>query len=332
MKRSEEAADAPLHWSRHKEQAAGYWLVKFMLVLFRILPVIVLRILAFPVGFFYFLFSKKGRNESKRFLQKAASLTASSETAKKCRSPFGSLKHIISFSLALVEKLETWGGKFSFKSIHFQDDDIEELIQDMESGKGTFVITSHLGNIELLRGLASFNRTGVSRNVPVTAIIDMKVSRQFTRMLNELNPQSSLDIISVHDIGAHTAAQLDEKLAAGEMVTIAGDRTSAGGAGKNLIIPFLGEDAPFSPGAFYLAVLMKAPVYFIFALRRKDLSLIPEYDMYVHKSPLSFECTRKERSARSSELANSFAALLEDYCKKQPFQWYNFYDFWSKEV
>jgi len=336
MKKEEET---PLHWSQHKEKAAGYWHIKLMLVLFRLFPVIILRVLAFPVGFFYFLFSKKGRTESKRFLRKAAPLVTQHGVARKCRSPFGPLRHIVSFSLTLVEKIESWGGKFQFKHIHFQDDDIDELIQELESGRGIFMITSHMGNIELLRGLASFNRTKVSRKTPITAVIDMKVSEKFTRMLKELNPRSSMDIINAGEIGPHTAVMLEDKLAAGEIVTIAGDRTAAGshaanadGRGKNLIIPFLGEDAPFSPGIFYLAALMKAPIYFVFALRRGDLSVLPEYDMYVHKSRLPLECSRKERFNQSSLLAQSFAALLESYCKKAPFQWYNFYDFWSKEA
>jgi predicted LPLAT superfamily acyltransferase len=231
-----------------------------------------------------------------------------------------------------VEKLETWSGKFRFKAIHFKDDDIGKLVNDMENGKGVFLVTSHLGNIELLRGLASFNRTGVSKKVPMTAIIDMQVTENFSRMLKELNPQSSLDIIGAEEIGPGTAVLLEEKLAAGEIVTIAGDRTSANAADNSMMIPFFGKEAPFSPGAFYLAVLMRAPVYFIFALRRRDLSLNVKYDMHVHKSTLSFECTKKERLARSSELAHSYARLLEGYCKEKPFQWYNFYDFWSKGV
>jgi predicted LPLAT superfamily acyltransferase len=318
-----------LHWSRQKEQGAGYWHVKWMLILFRLFPVLILRIIAFPVGFFFFIFSKKGRTESRRFLQNAATCIDNPKTAKQCRSFWGPLRHIISFSLTLVEKLETWSGKFPFNDICFQDDDIGELIRDMENGKGVFLVTSHLGNIELLRGLAYFNRTGVSRKVPMTAIIDMKVTENFTRMLNELNPQSSMDIIGAEEIGPDTAVLLEEKLAAGEIVTIAGDRTAANGAKGNFLFPFLGKEAPFSPGAFYLAVLMKAPVYFIFALRRGDLSLKTKYDMHVHKSALSFDCTKKERLARSTELARSYAALLESYCKKKPFQWYNFYDFWS---
>jgi len=331
-----ETEDVPLHWSQHKEKAAGYWHLKLMLILFKLFPVIILRILAFPVGFFYFVFSKRARNESKRFLQKAAPFIEQLKIAKKCQSPFGPLRHIISFSLTLVEKIESWGGKFQFNKIHFQNDDIEGLINDLENGKGVFIITSHLGNIELLRGLASFNRTGVSRKIPITAVIDMKISENFSRMLKELNPQSSFDIISASEIGPHTAVILEEKLTEGGIVTIAGDRTSANSyasdSAKKLMISFLGESAPFSTGIFYMAVLMKAPVYFIFPIRRGDLSIKPEYDMHVHKSTLSFDCSKKERFDKSSLLAQSYAALLESYCKQNPFQWYNFYDFWLKEA
>jgi len=329
MKKPEEA---PLHWSQHKEKTAGYWNVKLLLILFKLFPVVIMRIIAFPVGFFYFLFSKKVRAESGRFLLKAAPFVEQSKTAKRCRSPLGPLRHIVSFSLTLVEKIQSWGGKFQFKNIHFQNDDVEGLIQELENGKGVFLITSHLGNIELLRGLASLNRTGVSRKTPVTAIIDTKINENFSRMLKELNPQSNFDIIDANEIGSHTAIMLEDKLASGTMVTIAGDRTAGSAAGKNFMIPFLGEEAPFSPGIFYLAALMKAPVYFIFALRRGDLSIKPEYDMHVHKSALSLECSRKERLGRSSLLAQSFAELLEKYCKETPFQWYNFFDFWLKEA
>ncbi|MCL1928063.1 MAG: hypothetical protein FWG07_04630 [Treponema sp.] len=321
-----------LHWSQYKEQTAGYWHLKFTLILFKFLPVIFLRIIAFPIGFFYFLFSKRSRTESKRFLEKAALFVTSAETEKKCRSFFGPLRHMVAFSLALIEKLQTWSGNFSFNNIHFHDDDIDELIRRLDEGKGAFLICSHLGNSELLRGLAHYKQTGVSRWVPVNSVIDTQVTANFTRMLKELNPQSGLGIIGTNNIGPDTAIFLEEKLAAGELVVIAGDRTSIHTTGKNHLLPFLGKEAPFSFGVFYLAALLKAPVYFIFALRRGDLSINPEYDMYVHKSPLLLECTKKERVVRSSELACSFAALLEGYCIERPFQWYNFFNFWQEEV
>ena len=325
---NEKPEDAPLHWSQQSEQAAGYWQLQFLLMLFKIFPAVILRIIAFPVGFFYFVFSKRGRTESGRFLQKAAPLVSDPKTAKKCRSRFGPLRHIISFSLTLVEKLQAWGGRFPLKNVHFQNDDIQELIGELENGKGVFLVFSHLGNMELLRGLLYYGRTGVSRKIPFTAIMDMKTTAHFNRILKELNPQSDMDVITADDISPHTAVFLGEKIAAGGIIVVAGDRTSVDG--KNRMIPFLGKEAPFSSGLFYLAALVNAPVYFVFALRRKDLTLRPEYDMHVHKSPLSFDCGRKERLARASLLADSFAALLESYCQKQPFQWYNFFDFWQE--
>jgi len=325
---TEKPEEAPLHWSQHNEQAAGFWQLQFLLILFKIFPVFILRVIAFPVGFFYFLFSKRGRTESKRFLQKAAPLISEPKTAKKCRSRFGSLRHIISFSLTVVEKLQAWGDRFPLNKVHFQDDDIKELIGELESGKGVFLIFSHLGNMELLRGLLSYGKTGVSRKIPFTAIMDLKANVHFNRILKELNPQSDMDVISGDDISPYTAVLLEEKIASGGMVVFAGDRTSVDG--KNRMIPFLGKEAPFSSGIFYMTALVNAPVYFVFCLRRKELSLKPEYDMHVHKSPLSFDCARKERLIRSSLLADSFAALLEGYCKEQPFQWYNFFDFWQE--
>jgi predicted LPLAT superfamily acyltransferase len=330
MKQQQEERIA--HWSRQKEQTAGYWHVRLLLVLFGFFPVVVMRIIAFPVGFFYFIFSKESKRASRRFLRQAASQVEKPETAKKCRSAFGALRHFIAFSLTVVEKIDAWGGRFPFRRIQFQDDDIGELIEGLERGKGAFLICSHLGNAELLRGLASFNRTGVSRDVPVTSIVDFAVTANFNRMLKKLNKKSMAGLISAREINPGTAVLLEEKLAAGELVVIAGDRTSGKEDGNTIMIPFLGKEAPFPRGPFYLASLMNAPVYFVFALRLKDLALKKAYTMHVHKSGVSFDCPRKERGRRAEDLARAFAGTLERYCRRHPFQWYNFYDFWPGEV
>jgi len=327
MKKNE---SAPVHWSKQKERAIGYWQVKFILIVFKVFPIVILRIIAFPIGFFYFLFSEKDRKTSSDFLKKAAPFVTQPQTVKKCRSVFGPLRHICSFSLYLVEKIQSWGGKFPFKDIHFQNDDINELIADLEDGRGAFLISSHLGNSELLRGLVSLGWTGVSRKVPVTAIVDFNVNMHFIRVLNELNPQSGLNIINTSDISPSTSIILEERLNAGELVVIAGDRTSAGNTDKHLMIPFLGEEAPFSFGAFYMAVLMKAPVYFMFVMRAKDLSLKAEYNMHIYKFQPGPDRTRKDRERQTGLMARSFTAYLERHCKEQPFQWYNFFDFWTK--
>ncbi|MDR2631953.1 MAG: hypothetical protein LBC60_13625, partial [Spirochaetaceae bacterium] len=212
----------------------------------------------------------------------------------------------------------------------FHDDDIGDLKNRLERGEGAFLICSHLGNAELLRALAGFNRTGVSREIPVTAVVEGSVTAHFNRMMRELNPQSNRRTIDAKNFGPDTAILLQDRLAEGELVVIAGDRTSINTRNNYFLFPFLGEEAPFAYGPFFLAALLKVPVYFVFALRRRDVSLKSEYDMWVNKSNVSFDGPRREREERIRELARSFAAALERYCKQYPYQWYNFYDFWAK--
>jgi predicted LPLAT superfamily acyltransferase len=149
-------------------------------------------------------------------------------------------------------------------------------------------------------------------------------------MLRKLNPDSALRVISANDIGPDTIITLQDRLAAGELVVIAGDRTSANSRDKYFLFPFLNRDAPFAYGPFFLASLLDVPTYFVFGIRRGDLSLGSQYDMHVLRSAVSFNCSRRERTGRVEELARSFAEKLEYYCKRYPYQWYNFYDFWAK--
>jgi predicted LPLAT superfamily acyltransferase len=313
------------HWSTQKEKAAGYWLLAFTLFIFKLLPTIILRLLCFPVGFCYFIFSRKTREHSRFYFRRLSSVIGN---GKK----FSVLKHIIAFSLSLVEKIEAWSGKVSFSRIHFQDDDIQELVQMLEKGQGAFLISSHLGNMEFIRGLAGFNRTGVSREIPVNAIVDFTVTAHFNRMLRKLNPHSVTQIISARELGPQTVILLQEKIAAGELVVIAGDRTSADAGSRYLSFPFLGGDAPFPYGPFFLAALSEAPVYAVFAMRQRDLSLASHYALHIHHSPVSFNCPRAIRENRIAELGNWYVSLLERYCKEYPHQWYNFYDFFKPAV
>jgi predicted LPLAT superfamily acyltransferase len=326
-----ENTDDTSHWTRVKEKSPGYWLLKVTLFIFKVFPAFVLSLIVFPAGFFTFLFAKGARKESRRYLQKVSQFVTDPKTAKKCVSFFAPLRHIVSFSLTISEKIQGWGGKFSFKdNIHFHDDDIADFVRTLDGGKGVFLFSAHLGNFEMMRGLKTTNSMLVSREVPFTAIMDMEISRNFIRMLNELNPQSSLDVISAKDITPETAIKITEKLAAGEIIASAGDRTSPNPDDTKFTLPFLGEDAFFSIGVYYLAVLMNYPVYFLFAIRRGDLSLKSHYDIFVHKSGLELDCPRKERQSRAIELAKSLATHMENYCKKYPFQWYNFFNFWQK--
>jgi predicted LPLAT superfamily acyltransferase len=313
------------HWSRQKEQA-GFWQLALLFFLFRILPPVALSILAYPVGFCYFLFSKKGRTESRRFLNRAGKKL---ETAR----PLSSIRHITAFALTVVEKVQAWGGRIPFSHIHFQDDDSTALINGLEQGQGAVLLCSHLGNTELLRALADYRRTGVSREISVTSVVDFEVTPFFNHMLEKLNPRSAMKIISANAVGPDSIIALKAETESGGLVVIAGDRTSAH-TRNTWRFPFLGMDALFPYGPFLLAALQEVPVYAVFALRQRDLSLLPDYAMHIHQLDTAGNTggvSRWERKVMMEAWARHFAALLESYCLQHPYQWYNFFDFWAQE-
>ena len=42
-----------------------------------------------------------------------------------------------------------------------------------------------------------------------------------------------------------------------------------------------------------------------------------------------FVCRAKSRDQALAALAAEYARRLEYFCRRAPFQWYNFYDFWQ---
>lgn len=310
------------HWSQKKEVVSSYSGLHLLLVLFRLVPAVIIKIMVMPVTLFYFIFNKTGREHSIDFLKRVDMETGNGERSI--------LVHFMSFTLNLVEKMESWSGRFSFDNILFQHDDVDLLVRQLEDGKGAMLICSHLGNTELLRSLAELNRTGVSRKVATISIVDFTISPQFSRMMEELNPDSMNSIISARDIGPDTVIILQQHIESGGLVVIAGDRTSATTADSFFTLPFLGKPAPFASGPFILAMILDAPCYAIFGLREKKLSLFPKYKMYVNKLDIPERTSRKERKAAAQQIALQFSRRLENLAMEYPYQWYNFYNFWAE--
>ena len=313
-----------LHWSQKKEAVSTSGGLHLLMVLSRYVPYVLIKLIVLPVSLFYFIFDRSGRTHSKDFLSRVNNITNKGEVS--C------LAHFTSFALNLVEKMQSWSGRFSFDNIEFQQDDIHKLIDQLEAGHGALLICSHLGNAELLRALAELDRTGVSRKVSTISIVDFSVSPHFVSMIEELNSQSMVHIISAKDIGPDTVIVLQQHIEAGGLVVIAGDRTSGTTINSYLTLPFLNEPAPFAMGPFLLAMILNSPCYSVFGLRERTISFFPRYKMYVEKIEIPQKVSRKERNKTVSQIAQQFVTRLENLCLQYPYQWYNFFDFWAKPI
>lgn len=315
---------ADAHWSQIEETTKSAWKFRFMLWAAVHLPQKIIELIAAVVVFFFFLGASEVRKRSRLYLMHVGKLQ------NRQISSWDVYLHILSFALSMVEKIQGWAGKISLSGLEIQKDDIESLVSRIDSGKGSFILCSHLGNIEAMRSLTEYHQKHSTKEFQVFPVVDFSGTRRFNDLLQKLNPELMKNCFDANSIGVETAISMREKMASGNLVAIAGDRTSGHSQNRFIPITFLGEKANFPEGAFVLANALKFPVYFIFAFRKRDLDIASPYEFHIIRSKTNLE-TCLSRSEKATELAKEYVCLLERYCLEHPYQWYNFYNFWQKE-
>lgn len=290
-----------------------------MLFLIKILPHALLILIAFPVSAIYFFVAGTARKAIRKYLDKVEPL------AGKKLSVW---KSFVAFSITLIEKCEGWVGKVNYSHLHFRDDSVDELNNTLKSGKGVFLIVSHIGSAEEMRALSEeLSKNKLGMKIPVLSLVDFEVTDKFNSMLKKLNPDSMLNLLSVRDLSIDGIERIQTTLDDGGIVIIAGDRSGD----RNIEVDFLGEPAQFPFGAFYLPLLFESPSFFCVCVRTRDMSLKKSYEIYVELNMNGFEKPGKSaRKAFAESSCKKYAVFLEKLVQKYPYQWYNFYDFWSK--
>ncbi|HKY07734.1 MAG TPA: acyltransferase, partial [Candidatus Binatia bacterium] len=180
----------------------------------------------------------------------------------------------------------------------------------------------HLGNLELCRVLSK--RMG---DLKLTVLTHTKHAEKFNRLLARLNPESQLDLMEVTELSPATAIRLAEKIALGEFIAIAGDRIPVSPNPRVALAEFLGAAAPFPVGPYIMASLFQCPVYLLFNVGGEQAAEV-HFELFRESISLS----RKDRAQALAGFTAEYARRLEYFCRRAPFQWYNFYDFWQLPV
>jgi len=315
------------HWSEQKEKSGGYWQLKFMLAAYRFIGIVRLKRLIHAVVVVFYLVSPAARRVSFNFLQRVAERSGRPMPGNRAV-----YQHLYSFACSLLEKVSGWSGGMKLSELEVKTDEVWELVAQLTAKKGAVVLCSHMGNIELMRALAQMEVGPLLPDFAITSIVEFSGTAHFNRMLAEANPESMVRLVSANDMGPDTIIMLKDRISAGELVIIAGDRTAASNRGKTVKVSFLDHPAFFPQGAFVLASLMEAPVYCMFAVREDDLNSASRYGFYVWKSSVDFTGSRRERMAKIQVLVQEYVGHLEKLCTEHPYQWYNFFDFWKNPV
>ena len=322
---SKDAGDKDLHWADEAEAIRSNKPLKLLLFMLKAMPAFLVHAVCYPVAFFYLIFSPHARKDALDYQKQLKEFSGGK--VPLIVSPY---RQILNFSLCVLEKMEGWLGKVKFSRISYQNDDIQELLERLRRGESAFLITSHLGNMELMRSLQEYNTQLCGREVPVVIIMNMSVSAQFTQTLKELNPHFSMNVVDADNIGPDSMIYLQEEAEKGALIVVAADRTSAQNRNKVIMKPFLGKSAPFPYGVFLITALMKLPLYYMFGMRSHLSIFNPKYNVHIEKSNVDFNCPRSEREKQIENCCGEFVSKLEKFCMMYPYQWYNFFNFWNQ--
>ncbi|WP_321814954.1 MULTISPECIES: glycosyltransferase family 2 protein [unclassified Paraburkholderia] len=276
-----------------------------------------------PIVAYFLLTGRPAREASRRYFDRLAQYAQSAQAAPLQHDTprpgwLTSYRHMLAFAQSGFDKLAAWSGRVDLADVPV--DDAGALDALLASGRGALVIGSHQGNLEMARALAVRGA-----QTKVTAIVYTEHAKRFNSVLAGAHRDFAQHLVPVSDFGPQTALMMQERIERGELLVIVGDRTPAHESGRTTEAQFLGEKAPFAQGPYVLAHALGCPVYLLFCLKERG-----GYRIYFEPFAERIDLPRRGRAEHIAAWAQRFANRLEHYCRKAPYQWFNFYDFWAR--
>lgn len=305
------------NWMQTKERGNGF-LIYLTYFLYKLLKKRLTLIMLQPVMLYFYFTDKKGRNASKKYLDKIYKNGSSKLLLKP--GLVSSFMHYNCFCSSLLDKvgIRIPGKRKEFSFSYSGYDEIEKLFQNKQ---GAIFIGAHLGNFDVLHLLAKEPQIKLK----------MLMYRQHAQMINGLfsrmKSQNEDSIIEIDTINVATAGMLYDYVNEGGFLGILGDRIPSGSKNRILRLPFLGEEASFPQGPWIIAGLLKCPVIFFYAVSAGQ----QKYEIHFKKLFEEVNISSGNRENEIKKYLARYISKLEDACCRFPYQWFNFYNFWQKE-
>lgn len=259
-------------------------------------------------------FSKTAREASLNYLSHIHQFAQEQSPFKEKPGLAQTYLHLMTFGECILDKIEGWLENIQNKDLELYG---HEYFREHYQ-KGAIIVVSHLGNIELLRAIKA------EHTQKINVLVYQKHATKFNQFLKKLNKNADVNLIAVDELGVETAIVLQEKLAQGEWIVVAADRTPVE-SNRVQHIEFLGEIAAWPQGAWVLANLLKAPVLAVFCYRVGE-----KFQVHIHLIAEKLNFPRQRRLEAMQEVTQKYVALVEQHCIRVPYQWFNFYNFWNK--
>ncbi len=314
-----ELPTAPNRWSQVAERGS-IWGMRFTAWSYRWLGRRACGVLVHAIVTYFFLTDCKGRHSSAAYLRRVYATPEGRATLGRPPGRWQSFLHYREFALSIADRIGIWFGRID--DFEYEMIGEEHLERAAEEGRGAILVGAHLGSFDALRLLAE------RKNSIVNVLMFTTNAERINTLFRELSPEMDARVIRVDPASVDSVFAIRECLRRGELVAILGDRIEPGDQNRTIRIPLLGELVKLSQAPFLLAALLECPVLMILAFREGP----GRYSVFVEKLADRVGSPRCERDKGVAELLAAYAGRLEFYCKRYPFQWFNFFDYWEDEA
>jgi predicted LPLAT superfamily acyltransferase len=293
-------------WARHRERGS-IALLRVMAFLSLRLGRTLSRIPLHGIAIYFFLFAPSARRHSLRFLRLAIG------SPPRARDRF---RQILSFASTIHDRVYLINEQFELFNITLEGEDLVRAQSD--SGRGALLMGAHMGSFEVMHSLGRRRR-----GLKVAMAMYEENARKINAILAAINPRMVSDIVPLGRLDA--MLKIAERLDQGAFVGVLGDRT----LGREPVQPvtLLGERAYLPTGPMRAAAILRCPVFFMVGLYRgkNNYHVVFERVADFSSTPAGV------RNVAVRAAIERYAAVLDRYCRSDPYNWFNFYDFWRRQ-
>jgi len=260
----------------------------------------------YAIAGYFFLFAPTARRHARRYLTLALGRNPGA------RDRF---RHLLSFATTIHDRVFLLNERDDLFDISI---DGEELMRaQIASGRGAFLMGGHLGSFEVA---GTVGRRESGPRIAMAMYEDNAAKLNAT--LGSINPRLSADIIPLGRIDS--MLQIAQRLDEGALVGVLADRTLRHEPLQ--AVTLLGMRAFVPTGPMRMAAILGAPVIFMAGLYRGANRYHVAFEKLADFSGVSAAA----RAAAVHEAIDRYASLLDRYCRSDPYNWFNFFDFWRQ--
>ena len=263
------------------------------------------RVVLHPIAAYFLLFAPAGRRASRNYLGRAL------RRPPRWRDLY---RHFFTFAATVHDRVYLVNRRFELFDVEVHGEDM--LRRLLAGGKGLFLMGAHLGSFEVIRALGRKDM-----DIRVAMAMHRDNAQKINAMLSAINPEAVQDIIGLGQIDS--MLKLRQRLDEGGAVGMLADRTLS----NDTLYPaqILGANANLPSGPLRIAALLRRPVVFMTGLYLGGNRYAIHFDPLADFSAVA----RGGRDAAVAAAITRYAALLDHYCRKAPYNWFNFFDFWQ---